>query len=343
MAKIDITEKLIGSLSEAYYKEFCDQNGWAYISLEQIHERGIHKGILKFKKGFDRIYVKIPTEIISEIKEISKPSNTKLFEPTYVYDFLACKIGNWKKYHHVIENKRKNDFLWIEVKTGSSKLSPNQIRTLKKISLPLFRYRVPFPLPELPDDANHMDIYYDEVDSIFLIMNGLVPLGGKTLVLGHELASRTEEDKRFMKSKKWKRIRNRILDRDNSTCQYCGETPEREFLRINHINGNPKEHIEKNLEVTCAACHKIIHSGLWAIGYKTVDVYEESKFNQNQIVRFTGVMREEGKSDDKIIEFLGLKKKVPWKKDLNYLSYKFGFITSREMIKSNTGIALAAE
>jgi hypothetical protein len=96
VTEIKITDKLIGSLSETYYKEFCDQNGWAYISLEQIHERGINKGILKFRKGFDRIYVKIPPEIISEIEEISKPSNTNLYAPSYVYDFLACKVGNWK-------------------------------------------------------------------------------------------------------------------------------------------------------------------------------------------------------------------------------------------------------
>ena len=47
MARIGITSKLTGTLAEAYYKEFCDQHGWAYISLEQIHERGIKKGILK--------------------------------------------------------------------------------------------------------------------------------------------------------------------------------------------------------------------------------------------------------------------------------------------------------
>lgn len=337
MAKIDITEKLSGSLSEVYFKEFCDQTGWAYISLEQIHERGIKNGILKFKKGFDRVYVKIPKEIIPEIEEISKPtSNSTTYDPYYVYDFLVCEVGNNKRFNYTIETKKKDHFFWAEVKTGYSKLSSNQILTSKKKSLPLFRFRVPYSL----GPADEVDIYKDEVDSKFLRDHDLVPQGDKTLVLGYELAWRTEEDKRFMKSAKWKKIRNTILDRDIFTCQYCGMSPERKFLHINHIDGNPKDHTEKNLEVICAACHKIAHSGLWAMVFKTVDVYEESKFNQNEIIRITGEMREKGKSDDEIIEFLGLIKKVPWKQDLNYLSSKFGFITSRKMNKSNAGVVL---
>jgi len=165
---IEITNKLIGTLSEAYYKEFCDQSGWAYISLEQIHERGIKNGILKFTKGFDRIFVKIPQEIIPEIEEISKPSNTNLYGPSYVYDFLACYVGNWEMPHQVIENKEKKYFRWIEVKTGAQELNPNQIKTLKKISLKLYRFRVPYPLPEKP-----VNIYMDEVNSKYLEWHAL--------------------------------------------------------------------------------------------------------------------------------------------------------------------------
>ncbi len=33
-----ITNKLRGSLGEIYYKEFCDQRGWAYTSLENIYQ-----------------------------------------------------------------------------------------------------------------------------------------------------------------------------------------------------------------------------------------------------------------------------------------------------------------
>ena len=163
MPEIKITDKLIGMLSEAYYKEFCDQRNWAYISLEQIHERGINKGILKFRKGFDRIFVKIPPEIFPEIEEISKPSNEKLYEPSYVYDFLACNVG-YGKNHIVVDNKEKKDFRWIEVKTGNQQLGRNQVQTLKKISLKLYRFRVPYPLSDEP-----AYIHYDEVNSEYLV------------------------------------------------------------------------------------------------------------------------------------------------------------------------------
>jgi len=111
-------------------------------------------------------------------------------------------------------------------------------------------------------------------------------------------------------------------------------------MQINHIDGNPKDHSDENLEVICSACHKITHSGLWAVIFGILDVYEESKYSQSDIVRITGEMREQGKSDEEIIEFLGLKKKVMWQRDLEYLKTKFGFITSRKMNKDGSGISL---
>lgn len=164
----------------------------------------------------------------------------------------------------------------------------------------------------------------------------------KKLVLSYELAWRTPEDKKFMKTKAWKEIRERILERDNYTCQYCG-IQRKELMQINHIDGNPKEHSDTNLEVICSSCHHITHSGLWCAIFKTIDVYEESKYNQNEIICITGKMRDGGKSDEEIIEFLGLKNKVPWKQDLEYLSTKYGFITSRKMNKKGTGVTLTDE
>ena len=145
-----------------------------------------------------------------------------------------------------------------------------------------------------------------------------------------------------MKTSEWKNIRKKILERDDNTCQYCGVRRET-FMQINHVSGNPKDHSDENLEVICSACHKITHSGLWAVIFKTLDVYEESKYNQNDIVRITGQMRDEGKPDDEIVEFLGLKKKVPWEQDLNYLSTKFGFISSRKLDKKGSGITLTED
>ena len=164
MAKIRITSRLIGTLSEAYYKEFCDQHGYAFISLEQIHENGIENGILKFKKGFNRILVKLPDEIIKEANNISKPSNSSILHPSFVYDFLACKVGQDWKEKEILNVKNMKDFCWVDVKTGLNELTPNQISTLKKITIPLYRFRVPNPLVPSKD----VTIYWDEVNSEYL-------------------------------------------------------------------------------------------------------------------------------------------------------------------------------
>ena len=164
MAKIKITPRLIGTLSQSYYKEFCDQHGYGYTSLERIHENGIKDGVLKFKKGFNRIMVKLPEEIVSEVKKISTPSNSSILRPSFVYDFLACKVGNDWKGGDIINVKNKKDFYWVDVKTGNNELTRNQISTLKNLTIPLYRFRVPTPLIASGD----VTIYWDKVDSKYL-------------------------------------------------------------------------------------------------------------------------------------------------------------------------------
>ena len=162
----------------------------------------------------------------------------------------------------------------------------------------------------------------------------------KKLVLSYELAWRTEEDKKFLKRKEWlKEIRPRILKLQDYTCQYCGYRKE-EKQHINHIDGNPKNNKDENLEVICNYCHMITHAGLWCVVLKSVDIYEKSKYNQNEIVQITRKMREEEKTDDEIIKFLGLENKTNFKQDLKYLAERFGFITSRKKDKGPPRITL---
>lgn len=162
----------------------------------------------------------------------------------------------------------------------------------------------------------------------------------KKLVLSYELSWRTKSDKLFLRSVEWlKEIRPWILQRDNYTCQYCGYRNE-SGMQVNHVDGNPKNNDDKNLEVICNYCHMITHSGLWCVVFKSVDVYEKSNYDQNNVNRITRKMREEGKTDDEIAEFLGLRDKVPWMQDLKYLKNKYGFITSRKADKQGYGVTL---
>lgn len=167
--KIDITDRLSGALSETYFKESCDQQGWAYISLEQIHENKIKDNTLKFRKGFNRISIRLPEEIIKEVEEISKPSNVSILCPSYVYDFLLCRVEQTDDESDIIKKKNFEDFRWAEVKTGYSELTKNQIETLSKIKMPLYRYRV----PNSKLDSNEVTIYDDLVDSKYLLEHGL--------------------------------------------------------------------------------------------------------------------------------------------------------------------------
>jgi hypothetical protein len=152
----------------------------------------------------------------------------------------------------------------------------------------------------------------------------------KKLVPSYELSWRTRNDEEFAKSSEWRnKIRPRILLRDNYTCQYCGFRSEK-GMNVAHIDGNPKNNQSRNLEVVCGMCHMITHAGLWCAIFGVVDLYAESKYSQNEIIKITREMREKGKRDDEIISFLGLRTPMPWRQDLKYLSRLYGFVSSRQ-------------
>lgn len=126
----------------------------------------------------------------------------------------------------------------------------------------------------------------------------------------------------------WQSVRARILRRDNNSCQYCGYRSEK-YQIIHHLDENPNNHNDDNLVTICQMCNLIMHSGQGCVVKGVVELYKESKFAQNEVIRITREMRDEGKSDREIIEFLGLKSKVPFEMDKAYLKKLFGFVTSR--------------
>lgn len=137
----------------------------------------------------------------------------------------------------------------------------------------------------------------------------------------------------FIKEKitRWGRekIRLKILERDNYTCCYCGFRAKKGQV-MHHIDGNPNNNAKRNLEIMCPMCSLIHHAGLGCTVLGVVDLYKKSKYTQNEIIRITRRMRLKGKNDNKIIKKLGLKEKVPFKTDRNYLKKLFGFVTSRK-------------
>ena len=139
MARPKITSTLKGALGETYYKELCSQRGWAYCSLETLHNCG-NLGSVVFKMGFDRIHVDIPESIRQEVTRIARPSNRSSGNPSFVFDYLACKVGRVDS--SSVCRPKSDDFCWAEVKTGLGIFSDNQYRTLSEIRLPIAVFHI---------------------------------------------------------------------------------------------------------------------------------------------------------------------------------------------------------
>jgi hypothetical protein len=136
---LEITNSLKGALGELYYKEGCDQKGWAYISLENIKIKDDH--IISFRKRFHNINIKMMESIIPEIKEICKPVGNSRENPGFVFDYLACKVGQKDRYDGTIV-ANPTALCWVKIKTGKSRFSRNQIDALEKIKLPLALFSI---------------------------------------------------------------------------------------------------------------------------------------------------------------------------------------------------------
>ena len=118
---------------------------------------------------------------------------------------------------------------------------------------------------------------------------------------------RSPKQRQSYNDEKRKQLRQQILKRDNNTCVYCGFQADK-YMIAHHINDDPNDLRLENLET----------------------IYKESKFSQEDIIRITRQLRALGKNDEGIIQKLGLKRKVPFEQDLNYLKGLYGFITSRK-------------
>jgi len=127
----------------------------------------------------------------------------------------------------------------------------------------------------------------------------------------------------------WRTLRLKIVQRDNYTCSYCGYKSEK-YQIVDHIDGNPENNTDKNLQVICQMCNLIKHAGQGCAVQGIVDLYEESKHTQTEVISLTRKLRDEGKSDSEIIKQLGLKRKVEFKMDRDYLKKLIGFVTSRQ-------------
>lgn len=139
---------------------------------------------------------------------------------------------------------------------------------------------------------------------------------------------RDSKQSKWLEGEEWKALRQRILTRDNFTCAYCGYRSDK-YQIVDHIDGDPENNSDSNFQIVCQMCNLIKHSGQGCVIQGIVDLYQEAKYSQSDIIRITREMRDKESTDADIITFLCLKNKVPFKMDREYLRKLFGFVTSR--------------
>jgi hypothetical protein len=87
---VEITPSLKAALAELYFKESCDQQGFAYVRRSEI---GDFKNALVFRKGAHSISVRMHEQVAAEVKEFAR-----------VFDCLVCRIGQKDKYDAIVAN-----------------------------------------------------------------------------------------------------------------------------------------------------------------------------------------------------------------------------------------------
>ncbi|MBI2548156.1 HNH endonuclease [Candidatus Woesearchaeota archaeon] len=140
---------------------------------------------------------------------------------------------------------------------------------------------------------------------------------------------RNEKQTNNLKGEAWQNMRLLILNRDNYTCAYCSFRSEK-YQIVDHIDGDPENNSDKNFQIVCQMCNLIKHSGMGCEITGVVDLFKVSKYGQNDIMKITREMRDKDSSDAEIQAHLGLKNKVDFKMDRDYLKSVFGFVTSRK-------------
>ncbi|MFH0737482.1 MAG: hypothetical protein V1827_02200 [Candidatus Micrarchaeota archaeon] len=122
-------------------------------------------------------------------------------------------------------------------------------------------------------------------------------------------------------------LRNFVLERDHRKCAYCDFHGDR-FQTVWFIDGDSDNNKKTNLTTVCPMCNLILNTRVGCQIEGIVELYEASDYNQNKIVQMTRKLRIEGKNDDEIRKRLGLKTKVPFRLNKEYLSALFAFVTS---------------
>jgi hypothetical protein len=119
---LQVTPALKKALSELYFREGCDQKGWAFVPVAgKIRIADNNNNIIEFAKGAANIRIKVPAQMIPEVTG------------TVVFDYLVCQVGQKEKYDNPVV---ANPLALCWVKMGKALLQPH-LDALEKAKIPL--------------------------------------------------------------------------------------------------------------------------------------------------------------------------------------------------------------
>lgn len=133
-----------------------------------------------------------------------------------------------------------------------------------------------------------------------------------------------------LKGAEWRRIRKRVLERDNSSCHYCGHKAPK-YMNVHHV-GESLDNDLSNLITCCVACHAVLHLGR-NLSLGKVEVWS-SPMSQVEIITYTREKVREGLNLQEIKELLPLKEgryEPTSLKYVNDLIYQIGDESAAEL------------
>ena len=137
--KLDASPSLRSALWDLYFREACDQDGWAWSRLDYIHKNADQlkaEGALSFAKGALNIKVKIMQALMPEIVEFSRPAG----QSGFAFDYLCCRIGNGE--HKSDPVASPSALCWVILKKGGELFSANQLDLLQKAKLSVAHFYI---------------------------------------------------------------------------------------------------------------------------------------------------------------------------------------------------------
>jgi hypothetical protein len=149
---LSVTPSLRNALLDLYFRETCDQQGWAYVAApKDISFR--EKNTLAFRKGQRQVQVKVHEQLVQEIEKTAP-----------AFDYLACKVG--KQEGMVVASPLA--LCWVKTR-GGKEFTDGQLDAMGRIKLPVavFSVRdvlVPPTKIETKWEAKSAKEWLDEID-----------------------------------------------------------------------------------------------------------------------------------------------------------------------------------